>query len=109
MIIVIGESGVLGLRDPDDFRRFEIEVESAGLSRATVVTALASLGEIIDEGHAWIGEEALVKLAGRERDAEWLASFAAMKDKARKFGWVDDNRRAIRAHIRWQPREESAS
>lgn len=100
MVIVIGEDGRLGLRDPDDFRRFEIEIVSQELGGTEVAAALAPLGNMVDDGHAWVGESALIKLAGRERDEAWLGNFAAMKDKARKFGWVDEGRRAIRAHIK---------
>lgn len=96
MIITVSETGELGLDAPDDFRRFEIEVMAAGIP-----VALRALGEVTDDGHVWVGEAALSKLAGRERDQEWLAKLAAMKDKARPFGWVDDERHAIRAHIKW--------
>lgn len=107
MIITVTERGELGLRDPEDFRRFEIEVTQVEISGAEVMTALRALGEVADDGHVWIGEAALVKLAGREEDTAWLGKLAAMKDKARPYGWVDDDRRAIRAHIKWpvQPNE----
>lgn len=109
MIIAIEEDGRLSLRDSDDFRRFEIEVMSSRLGSADAAAALVPLGEVTDDGHAWIGEAALMKLAGRQQDEEWLRNFAAMKDKARKFGWVDDDRRAIRAHIKWPPRLDTTS
>lgn len=96
MIITVSETGELGLDAPDDFRRFEIEVMAVGIP-----VALRDLGEVTDDGHVWVGEAALSKLAGREVDREWLAKLAAMKDKARPFGWVDDERHAIRAHIKW--------
>jgi hypothetical protein len=96
MIITVSETGQLGLDAADDFRRFEIEVRAVGIS-----PALHTLGEVTDDGHVWVGEAALAKLAGREEDKEWLAKLAAMKDKARPFGWVDDDRHAIRAHIKW--------
>jgi hypothetical protein len=109
MIIAIEEDGRVSLRDPDDFRRFEIEVASARLGSAAVAAALAPLGEVSDDGHAWIGEAQLMRLAGRQRDEEWLRHLAAMKDKARKFGWVDDGRCAIRAHIKWPPRLDTTA
>lgn len=96
MIITVSETGELGLDAPDDFRRFEIEVKADGIP-----AALCVLGDVTDDGHVWVGEAVLAKLAGREGDKEWLAKLAAMKDKARPFGWVDDERHAIRAHIKW--------
>lgn len=108
MIITVSETGELGLEDPDDFRRFEIHVTRVGITVAQIMSALRTLGEVADDGHVWIGDKALVKLAGRDGDADWLAKFAAMKDKARPFGWVDDERQAIRAHIKW-PRQENGT
>lgn len=105
MIITVTEHGELGLREADDFRRFEIEVTRVGITVAEVMTALRSLGELSDDGHVWIGEAALVELAGREQDTDWLGKFAQMKDKARPYGWVDDDRHAIRAHIKWPAQE----
>jgi hypothetical protein len=96
MIINVSETGELSLDAADDFRRFEIQVKTVGIP-----VALSALGEVTDVGHVWVGEAALAKLAGREGDKEWLAKLAAMKDKARPFGWVDDERHAIRAHIKW--------
>lgn len=101
MIITVTEHGELGLSDPEDFRRFEIEVTRVGITAAQVMAALRTLGEVGDDGHVWVGEAALVKLAGRARDTDWLGKLAAMKDKARPHGWVDDDRHAIRAHIKW--------
>lgn len=101
MIITVSETGELGLDAPDDFRRFEIQVNRVGIAVAQIMAALRTLGEVADDGHVWVGEPALVKLAGREGDEEWLGKLAAMKDKARPFGWVDDDRHAIRAHIKW--------
>lgn len=108
MIITVSETGVLGLDDPEDFRRFEIHIKGVGISAAQIMTALRWLGEAADENHVWVGEEALVRLARREGDADWLARLAAMKDKARPFGWVDDQRRAIRAHIK-RPTQENGT
>lgn len=101
MIITVAEDGGLGLRDPEDFRRFEIEVTGAGITLAQAMAALQVLGDVGDDGHVWVGEAALVKLAGRGKDTEWLGKLAGMKDKARPYGWVDDDRHAIRAHIKW--------
>lgn len=101
MIITVAEDSRLGLRDPEDFRGFEIEVADPRISVAQALAALRTLGDVAEDGHVWIGEAALVKLAGRAQDTDWLGKLAAMKDKARPYGWVDDDRHAIRAHIKW--------
>ncbi|MBK1867599.1 hypothetical protein [Taklimakanibacter albus] len=107
MIITVSETGELGLDAPDDFRRFEIQVNRVGITVAQIMAALRTLGEVSDDGHVWVGEPALVKLAGREGNDAWLARLAAMKDKARPFGWVDDDRHAIRAHIKWPAQDDN--
>jgi len=38
---------------------------------------------------------------GVERDDAWQQSFSAMIEKARPHGWIDDQRKAIKAHIEW--------
>ncbi len=100
MIIVIDREHRASLKDPQDFRRFEIVVESSATTVPLAAEALKGLGEF-DGDFVWISEPALLKLAGRQEDADWMKGFSAMKDYARRFGWVDDERSAIRAHVKW--------
>ena len=48
----------------------------------------------------WIFEEALRRWPGVEHDAAGT-EFLAMIEKARPHGWIDDARKAIKAHIEW--------
>ena len=38
---------------------------------------------------------------GVEHDTAWQQNLSAMIEKARPHGWIDDARKAIKAHIEW--------
>jgi hypothetical protein len=38
---------------------------------------------------------------GIDQGAAWQQNFSAMIEKARPHGWIDDDRKAIKAHIEW--------
>ena len=38
---------------------------------------------------------------GVEHDAAWQQNFSAMIEKARPHGWIDDEDKAIKAHVEW--------
>jgi hypothetical protein len=40
-------------------------------------------------------------MARRAHDELWQRNFSAMIEKARPHGWIDDQRKAIKAHIEW--------
>jgi hypothetical protein len=54
-----------------------------------------------DADTAWISQDALRLRPEVAADAAWQQSFAAMIEKARPHGWVDDARKAIKAHVDW--------
>ena len=63
--------------------------------------AVAGTAELPDPETAWILEDALRHWPGVEGDDAWQGNFSAMIEKARPHGWIDDNRKAIKAHIEW--------
>jgi hypothetical protein len=34
-------------------------------------------------------------------NAAWQQSFSVMMEKAKPHGWIDDERKAIKAHVEW--------
>lgn len=69
------------LRDPDDFKRFEV---------------VAAQPE-----HVFVGIDELRRMAGeRAEDQEWQDGFEAMLAYAESKGWVQDG--AVRAHVEWR-------
>jgi hypothetical protein len=99
MIIAVTSDARVELREPNDFRNFKILVEGAG-DTDFVRKALAGLASVEPDGKfAWVSQDALRRWQGREQPPEWIASFDEMLDSVRRFGWVDDERRAVRGHI----------
>jgi hypothetical protein len=64
-------------------------------------SALHGTAEMPDADTAWISQDALRLRPEVAADAAWQQSFAAMIEKARPHGWVDDARKAIKAHVDW--------
>lgn len=100
MIVTSSADGQLGLRDPQDFRRFHVEVAAPAASLEILRAALAGRVEFVDAETAWVATGAVERLAAD--DPAWRQDFQAMIAKARPHGWIDDARGAIRAHVVWQ-------
>ena len=54
-----------------------------------------------DADTAWISQAALRRWPEVAQDAAWQQALAAMIEKARPHGWIDDARAAIKAHVEW--------
>ena len=89
------------LEDRDNFRAFKLVVEGTREALDAVRSALAGTAELADADTAWISQEALRGRPEVAKDAAWQQSFAAMIEKARPHGWIDDARAAIKAHVEW--------
>jgi len=89
------------LEDRDNFRAFKLVVEGRREDLDGVRAALAGTAELADADTAWISEDALRRWPEVARDAAWQQSLGAMIEKARPHGWIDDARKAIKAHVEW--------
>ena len=89
------------LEDRDNFRAFKLVVEGARDELAAVRAALAGIAELPDADTAWISQAALRGRPEVAQDAAWQQSLGAMIEKARPHGWIDDARKAIKAHVEW--------
>ena len=89
------------LEERDNFRAFKLVVEGPRRDLDAVRRVLAGIAELPDADTAWISEAALRARAEVAQDATWQQSFGAMIDKARPHGWIDDTRKAIKAHVEW--------
>ena len=63
--------------------------------------ALANTAELPDQTHAWIFEQALRQRPEVAQDAAWQQNLGAMIEKAKPHGWIDEQKKAIKAHIEW--------
>lgn len=89
------------LEDRDNFRAFKLVVEGHREDIEAVRRTLAGTAELPDAETAWISQDALRDRPEVAQDAAWQQSFAAMIEKARPHGWIDDARQAIKAHVEW--------
>jgi hypothetical protein len=89
------------LEDRDNFRAFKLVVEGQRGDIDAVRRALTGTAELVDADTAWILHAALRRRPEVAEDAAWQQSFAAMIEKARPHGWIDDARAAIKAHVEW--------
>ena len=87
--------------DRNNFRAFKLVVEGGRDRLEAVRKATAGKVELSDAETAWISEQALRQWPGVEHDCGWQQDFTAMIEKARPHGWIDDGRKAIKAHIEW--------
>jgi hypothetical protein len=91
----------VALEDRDNFRAFKLVVEGRRDDLDAIRSALHGTAEMPDADTAWISQDALRLRPEVAADAAWQQSFAAMIEKARPHGWVDDARKAIKAHVDW--------
>lgn len=101
MFLKLSSTGELQLEDRENFRAFKLVVEAGRDRLDHVRRALAGKAELPDADTAWIFEAALRHWAGVENDAAWQQNLSAMIEKARPHGWIDDARKAIKAHVEW--------
>jgi hypothetical protein len=89
------------LVDAEKFDGFKVTLR-AGTDRAADDSALAALGERVDDDHVAIAPATVRRLAGSAAEsADWESGFAAMVDYARGKGWLVGE--AIRAHVDREP------
>lgn len=101
MFIKLAADSSVSLEDRDNFRAFKLVVEGGPARLDQARRALLNTAELLDETHAWIFETALRQRPEVAQDAAWQGNLGTMIEKARPHGWIDDQRRAIKAHIEW--------
>jgi hypothetical protein len=91
----------LVLEDRDNFRAFKLVIEGRRDDLDAARRALQGTAELVDAETAWISEAALRHWPDVAQDASWQQAFGAMIEKAKPHGWIDDARKAIKAHVEW--------
>ena len=101
MFLKVATDGRVTLEDRDNFRAFKLVVEGGPAAIYTARSALSEIAELPDETTAWIAEAALRRWPEVAQDAAWQQNLGTMIEKARPHGWIDDARKAIKAHVEW--------
>ena len=89
------------LEDRDNFRAFKLVIDGRREDIGAARSALADTAELADADTAWVSQDALRLRPEVATDTAWQQSFAAMIEKAKPHGWIDDARKAIKAHVEW--------
>lgn len=99
MMIAVTPSGLIELRDAENFRAFKI-VDETGGGTARVASALSGLATPTADGTAaWVRPDRLTELAGETATPAWRERLAQMIAGAAKYGWVNETDGTVRAHI----------
>jgi hypothetical protein len=101
MFLKVSGSSKVTLEDRDNFRAFKLVIEGGPQQLDAARKALTGIAELLDSSHAWIFEQALRQRPEVAGDATWQTSLGAMIEKARPHGWIDEQKKAIKAHIEW--------
>jgi hypothetical protein len=98
MFIHVTRDFAVALEEAADFKRFKLVIDAARGEDARLESALAGIATLSPEGHAWVNED---WLRHREAAPGWQQGIDAMVAVARKYGWVDETAKTIRAHVEW--------
>jgi hypothetical protein len=101
MFVKVTADGRVTLEERDNFRAFKLVVEGGPSGLDAARRALAGVAELPDQATAWIYEAALRRRPEVAQDQAWQGQFGTMIEKARPHGWIDDQRKAIKAHVEW--------
>jgi hypothetical protein len=101
MFVKLAADGSVTLEDRDNFRAFKLVIEGGPQRLEQARRALANTAELPDPATAWIFEQALRQRPEVAQDAAWQGNLAAMIEKAKPHGWIDERRKTIKAHIEW--------
>ena len=103
MFLKLSAAGELTFEDRENFRAFKLVASGDRSNLEAVCKAVAGTADLPDAETAWILEDALRHWPDVENDDAWQQKFSEMIEKARPHGWIDDQRKAIKAHIEWVP------
>lgn len=100
MFVKLSAAGQVSLEDKDNFRAFKLVIEGKeNLDGAR--STLGGTAEFIDATHAWIFEQALRQRPEVAQDPAWQQNLGTMIEKAKPHGWIDEQKKAIKAHVEW--------
>ena len=101
MFVKLSATGSVTLEDRDNFRAFKLVVEGGPARLEQARRALADTAELPDQATAWIFEQALRQRTEVAGDTAWQGNLGAMMEKAKPHGWINEQKKAIKAHIEW--------
>jgi predicted transcriptional regulator len=98
IIRIVAKGRSIAIDDPDNFKAFSVRVEGP-LEDAARAELFGRIAVRHDEDHAWISEQALRDWPTLKSESWWQDGLTRMMAAVERFGWIDRDARAIRAHI----------
>ncbi|MBN8989017.1 MAG: hypothetical protein J0H42_12275 [Rhizobiales bacterium] len=102
IIRLVASSRSVEIDDPRNFRAFSVRIEG-NMDSALRSELLGRVAASHDPEHAWISEKALREWPSLKSEEWWQQGLTQMIAAVRKFGWIDQARQSIRAHIEYVP------
>ena len=101
LIRIIAFSRSIELEDARNFRAFSVRIEGPFESQAAQDELLGRAAISHGREHAWIAERWLREWPPLAGEAWWQDGLTSMIASVRRFGWIDETNRSIRAHIEY--------
>jgi predicted transcriptional regulator len=99
IIRIIAKDGSIAIDDPRNFKAFSVRMEGSFDRPRMEDELLGRIAVRYDKDHAWISEQALRNWPSLKSESWWQDGLTKMMAAVEKFGWVDREANAIRAHI----------
>jgi 2-(1,2-epoxy-1,2-dihydrophenyl)acetyl-CoA isomerase len=97
MILEYKPDSASQLLEADDFKAFKLVLNGYPQGHTPALQGV----RYIEEQHAFVAQQQVIQAAGSHASAAWREAFAAMVEKAAKYGWVEPGTQAIKVHIQW--------
>lgn len=101
MIIVLDRTGKATVSQPDDFKRFSVEVDAPQAQFERIAQASKPFVAFDDTATAWV-DIASLRATGVFDAEDRAAGFEKMLAAAAPHGWVSADGRAIKSHVGWK-------
>jgi hypothetical protein len=103
IIRIIAKDGSIAIDDPRNFKAFSVRMEGSVDRPGAEDELFGRIAVRHDQDHAWISEQVLRDWPSLKADAWWQDGLTKMMAAVEKFGWIDRESGAIRAHIEHAP------
>jgi predicted transcriptional regulator len=103
IIRIVAKDGSIAIDDPGNFKAFSVRMEGSFDRPGMADELLGRIAIRYDKDHAWISEQALRDWPSLKSESWWQDGLTTMMAAVEKFGWIDRENGAIRAHIEHAP------
>ena len=101
MIVRIDQDAEPQLIEPHDFKKFKIEITRPRAQFDRFRSQFTGKVRLENSDHGWVSIEALRTWQGHISDQPFQDGLTSMIKVAEKYGWLDADKKSIRAHIEW--------